>query len=87
MGKQAANADATVTLNRATLDQITLRQKTFPEAAKAGDVKIQGNGARVQELLGMLVEFNPMFEVVMPNPAVCPSVPGDLACKPAMPTN
>ncbi len=32
MGKQAANADATVTLNRSTLDLITLRQKTFPQA-------------------------------------------------------
>ena len=48
MGKQAANADATVTLNRATLDLITLRQKTFPQAMKDGDVKVQGNGARLR---------------------------------------
>jgi alkyl sulfatase BDS1-like metallo-beta-lactamase superfamily hydrolase len=68
MGKQAANADATVTLNRATLDLITLRQKTFPQAMKDGDVKVQGNGARLMELLGMLDEFNPMFDIVTPNP-------------------
>jgi len=67
MGKQAANADATVTLNRATLDLITLRQKTFPQAMKDGDVKVQGNGARLMELLGMLDEFNPMFDIVTPN--------------------
>ena len=68
MGKQAANADATVTLNRSTLDLITLRQKTFPQAMKDGDVKVEGNGARLQELLGMLDEFNPMFDIVTPNP-------------------
>ena len=66
MGKQAANADATVTLNRSTLDAITLRQKTFPEAVKAGEVKIQGTGAKLQELLGMLDEFDPMFDIVTP---------------------
>ncbi|MCX7892711.1 MAG: MBL fold metallo-hydrolase [Burkholderiales bacterium] len=85
MGKQAPDADATVTLNRATLDQITLRQKTFVDAAKAGEVRIQGNGARVQELLGMLVEFNPVFAVVTPNPTICATVPGDPACRPAAP--
>ncbi|MGH6623791.1 MAG: alkyl sulfatase C-terminal domain-containing protein, partial [Burkholderiaceae bacterium] len=68
MGKQAKDADATVTLNRATLDAITLKQKTFADAVKAGDVKMEGNGARLQELLGMLVEFPPMFNVITPNP-------------------
>jgi alkyl sulfatase BDS1-like metallo-beta-lactamase superfamily hydrolase len=87
MGKQAANADATVTLNRSTLDRITLRQTTFPQALKEGSVKLQGNGAKLQELLGMLDQFNPMFNIVTPNPLVCPSIESDLACRPAMPTN
>ena len=87
MGKQAANADATVTLNRSTLDRITLRQTTFPQALKEGSVKLQGNGAKLQELLGMLDQFNPMFDIVTPNPLVCPSIESDLACRPAMPTN
>jgi len=38
------------------------------QAAKEGLVKIWGNGARLQELLGMRDDFNPMFEVVTPNP-------------------
>jgi alkyl sulfatase BDS1-like metallo-beta-lactamase superfamily hydrolase len=66
MGRQAASPDATVTLNRSTLDAITLRQKTFPEAVKAGEVKVQGNGAKLQELLGMLDDFDPMFDIVTP---------------------
>jgi len=66
--RQAADADATITLDRATLDAITLRQKTFPQALKEGLAKIQGNGARLQELLGMLDEFNTNFDVVTPNP-------------------
>ena len=45
-----------------------MRQKTFPQAIQEGDVKIQGNGARLQELLAMLDEFNPMFDIVTPNP-------------------
>jgi alkyl sulfatase BDS1-like metallo-beta-lactamase superfamily hydrolase len=69
LDKQAPNADATITLNRITLDSITLRQKTFPQAVKEGEVKIQGNGARLQELLGMLDDFNPNFDIVTPNVA------------------
>jgi len=68
MGLQAANALATVTLNRSTLDAITLKQKTLAEAARSGEVKIDGNGARLQELFGMLDEFSPMFDIVLPNP-------------------
>lgn len=70
MDAQSPNADATVTLDRATLDLITLRQKTFPEAMKDGSVKVVGNPARLGELLGMLDEFNPMFDVVTPNATV-----------------
>jgi alkyl sulfatase BDS1-like metallo-beta-lactamase superfamily hydrolase len=67
MGKQAPDADATITLNRSTLDAITLRQKTFAQAAGDGSVKITGNGTKLSELLGMLDEFNPLFDVVTPN--------------------
>jgi linear primary-alkylsulfatase len=70
MDKQAQNADATVTLDRATLDLITLRQKTFQQAMKEGSAKVQGNAAKLGELIGMLDEFNPMFDVVTPNPIV-----------------
>ncbi len=67
MDKQAPDADTTVTLNRRTLDQITLRQKTFKEAAQDGDVKIEGSVSKLQEIFGMLDVFPAMFDVVTPN--------------------
>jgi alkyl sulfatase BDS1-like metallo-beta-lactamase superfamily hydrolase len=68
MDKQAPDADATVTLDRSTLDLITLRQKTFPQAMQDGSVKVQGNPAKISEVLGMLDEFNPVFDIITPNP-------------------
>jgi alkyl sulfatase BDS1-like metallo-beta-lactamase superfamily hydrolase len=65
-GRQAARADATVTLARGTLDAVTLQQTTFPEAVKAGLIKIDGDPGKLGELLYMLDTFNLMFEVVEP---------------------
>jgi alkyl sulfatase BDS1-like metallo-beta-lactamase superfamily hydrolase len=67
MDKQSPDADATITLNRSTLDAITMRQKTFAQAAGDGSLKISGNGAKLSELLAMLDEFNPLFDIVTPN--------------------
>lgn len=66
-GVQADNADLTVTLDRATLDKITLQQTTMQEAAKAGDVKFDGDPAKLQELMSMLDKFEFWFNVVTPN--------------------
>ena len=65
-GKQAPNADATVALTRGTLDAVTLQQTTFPDAVKAGLVKIDGDLRKLDELLSMLDTFKVMFEVVEP---------------------
>ena len=67
MGKQAADADATITLNRSTLVAVTLRQKTFAQAAGDGSLKISGNAAKLSELMDMLDEFTPLFDIVTPN--------------------
>lgn len=69
MGAQAPDPDVTVTLDRATLDAITLRQKTFAQAAQERSAKISGNAASLQQLFGMLDEFRPTFDIV-------PSIPG-----------
>ena len=58
--------DATITLKRATLDQISLRQKTFADALKAGEIVVTGNGDKLGELLGLVDTFAPMFDVVTP---------------------
>lgn len=63
---QEAQADATVTLSRATLDAVTLKETSFPAAVLAGKVKIEGNRAKLGELMSMLDTFEPMFPVVEP---------------------
>jgi alkyl sulfatase BDS1-like metallo-beta-lactamase superfamily hydrolase len=65
-GRQAVNADATFTLTRATLDTITLRQITFREAIMSGAIKYGGDPRKLGDLLAMLDDFNPAFEIVEP---------------------
>ncbi len=67
-GRQAAQADATLTLTRAALDAVTLQQTTFAAAVQAGQIRIDGNRGKLAELLGLLDSFEPMFEVVEPRP-------------------
>ncbi len=66
LDRPAAKPDATITLKRATLDQISLRQKTFAEALQAGEIVVTGNGDKLGELLGLVDTFAPMFDVVTP---------------------
>ena len=65
-GKQAADADATLTLTRATLDTIMLRQTTFIAAMQSGAIKVEGNPAKLSELWSLFDEFQPMFDIVTP---------------------
>jgi len=67
--RPAANPDATITLKRATLDQISLRQKSFADAVGAGEITLSGNGDKLAELLGLVETFPPMFDVVTPQQA------------------
>jgi alkyl sulfatase BDS1-like metallo-beta-lactamase superfamily hydrolase len=65
-GRHAAEADCTVTLDRATLNRVILRELALPEAIAQGLVKIAGNGMKVAELFGLLDEFNTGFAVIEP---------------------
>jgi alkyl sulfatase BDS1-like metallo-beta-lactamase superfamily hydrolase len=65
-GKLAKDADATLTLSRATLDAILLQQQTVAAAAQAGQLKIDGDSPKVTELLNLLDDFDPAFEIVEP---------------------
>jgi alkyl sulfatase BDS1-like metallo-beta-lactamase superfamily hydrolase len=68
-GKLSDNADASVTLTRAALDAITLKQRTFLGSVLTGDVSVGGNPLKLRELFGMLDEFSTGFEVVEPKKA------------------
>lgn len=62
----AERADAGFTLSRATFDAVTSRQRTFWEAVEAGEIKVEGDGRKLGELLGMLDEPTPNFPIVEP---------------------
>jgi alkyl sulfatase BDS1-like metallo-beta-lactamase superfamily hydrolase len=65
-GRRSERADVTVTLDRATLDRLILRELPIPEAIQSGSVRIDGDPAKLAELFGLLDQFALMFEVVEP---------------------
>jgi alkyl sulfatase BDS1-like metallo-beta-lactamase superfamily hydrolase len=69
-GKLSENADATITLTRAALDAITLKERTFVGSVVTGDVMMSGNPLKVAELFGLFDEFPAGFEVVEPRKAM-----------------
>jgi len=50
----------------ATLDAIVLKQTTFADAAKSGQIAVAGDPGKLIELLGLFDDFDPMFEIVAP---------------------
>ena len=65
--RQSDRADATVTLDRATLNGLVLRQLTLADALARGVVAVEGDPAKVVELFDLLDEFPLMFDVVEPS--------------------
>jgi alkyl sulfatase BDS1-like metallo-beta-lactamase superfamily hydrolase len=65
-GQRAAHADATLTLTRHTLNAIMLTQTTFPEAVGAKKITIEGNPAKLLEMLALFDTFSPAFAIVEP---------------------
>jgi alkyl sulfatase BDS1-like metallo-beta-lactamase superfamily hydrolase len=64
--RHAADADCTVTLDRATLNRVILRELALPDAVAHGLVKIAGDGMKVTELFALLDDFSMGFEIVEP---------------------
>jgi alkyl sulfatase BDS1-like metallo-beta-lactamase superfamily hydrolase len=65
-GRKLGNPDATVTLTRDTLNKIMLKETTLPAAVSAGAVKIQGDQAKLAELVSYLDTFDFWFNIVTP---------------------
>ena len=65
-GRKLSNADATVTLTRDTLNSIMLKQTTLAAAVSSGAVKVQGNQAKLEELVSYLDSFDLWFNIVTP---------------------
>jgi alkyl sulfatase BDS1-like metallo-beta-lactamase superfamily hydrolase len=61
-----AQADAGVSMSKATLEQISLKQLDIPTAIQKGLITLQGNGKKLGELMGSLDTFAPQFNIVTP---------------------
>lgn len=65
-GVHAKDADATITLTRDTLNNLMLKQATLQDAEKSGDVKIQGDQGKLEELMSYMDNFDFWFNIVTP---------------------
>jgi alkyl sulfatase BDS1-like metallo-beta-lactamase superfamily hydrolase len=65
-GRQDDKADVTVTLSKATLNAIQLKEATLDQKIASGDVKISGRKEALNEFLGLLDTFSFWFNIVTP---------------------
>ncbi|MBO9695257.1 MAG: MBL fold metallo-hydrolase [Sphingopyxis sp.] len=65
-GMQHPRADATITMDKATLDRIGLRELDFAKATEQGLVKVGGKAGKLAELMGLMDNFDPAFAIVTP---------------------
>ena len=63
-GFTSKNADLTLTLNRADLNLAMMGVKTFEDLLKEGKAKVEGNVQILGQLVGLLDEFDPRFEIL-----------------------
>ncbi|EBW2362650.1 MBL fold metallo-hydrolase [Salmonella enterica subsp. enterica serovar Enteritidis] len=63
---EAKDADATITLNRDTLNKIILKEETLKQAQDKGEVNVTGNAAKLDEMLGYMDKFEFWFNIVTP---------------------
>ena len=63
---EAKDADATVTLNHDTLNKIILKEVTLKQAQDNGDIKVTGDAAKLDAMLGYMDKFEFWFNIVTP---------------------
>ncbi|MCD4786464.1 MAG: MBL fold metallo-hydrolase [Candidatus Eremiobacteraeota bacterium] len=64
--KQAKDADATITLTRAALDEVILGRTTVKEKVESGEIKVEGDREKIKELFSLLDKFDEWFNIVTP---------------------
>lgn len=65
-GEQVPDADATLTLTRATLNKIIFGESTVDKEIETGELKVQGRKEALHELLMLLDTFEFWFNIVTP---------------------
>lgn len=69
---QAENAAATITMSRNVLNDMMLGETKLADASNAGDVKAEGDPAKLQELISYLDNFELLFNIVTPQELYVP---------------
>jgi alkyl sulfatase BDS1-like metallo-beta-lactamase superfamily hydrolase len=65
-GRIAPDAHATVTLTRAAFDSVLLEEGDVAKLFTTGAIAVQGDGAKLGELFGLLDDGDPAFPIVTP---------------------
>jgi alkyl sulfatase BDS1-like metallo-beta-lactamase superfamily hydrolase len=66
-GRHRQPAEATLLVDRKALDQLMLKAADVTALAEAGRLRVEGDGARIGELLSLLDEPDPGFAIVTPD--------------------
>ncbi len=66
-GRHEPMADAALIVAREALDQLLLKTADIAELAESGRLQVEGDGAKIGELLGLLDEPDPGFAIVTPD--------------------
>lgn len=63
---EAKDADTTISLNRDALNKIILKEVTLKQAQDSGEVKVTGDSAKLDQMLGYMDKFEFWFNIVTP---------------------
>ena len=66
-GRHEPAADAALIVERRALDELLLKTADIGELAGSGRLRVEGDGAKLGELLGLLDEPDPGFAIVTPD--------------------
>ncbi|MEX2108199.1 MAG: alkyl sulfatase dimerization domain-containing protein [Solirubrobacterales bacterium] len=66
-GKHGPSADAGLVVEREALNQLLLKTADIGELAESGRLRVEGDGVKLGELLGLLDEPDPGFAIVTPD--------------------
>ncbi|MBT8091427.1 MAG: MBL fold metallo-hydrolase, partial [Gammaproteobacteria bacterium] len=64
VGFTAPDADATLTINRADLLPVMMKQTTLANQIREGKAELDGSALALARLASTLVEFEPLFEIM-----------------------
>jgi alkyl sulfatase BDS1-like metallo-beta-lactamase superfamily hydrolase len=65
-GQQAKDADASLTMNRDTLNEIIGGKLKVEQGITKGTIKLKGDSKKFEEFTALLDTFDPWYQVVMP---------------------